>query len=96
MEKEYPHLVPVDLGSMGYDGEESIYVSDAVLQQALDAEGLNLDYYRGGLGEENSAQAPLKTTQQTQTHAHTHTHIYTHTHTKKNTTLAQRTPHIEM
>ncbi|CAE7297920.1 unnamed protein product [Symbiodinium sp. CCMP2592] len=47
MKEQLPHLTPVDLGSMGYQGEESLYVSRHVLQQALDAEGLNLDYYRG-------------------------------------------------
>ena len=47
MERNYPHLVPVDLGDMGYEGEESIYLSANVLKQALDAEGLSLDYYRG-------------------------------------------------
>eukprot|EP00439_Symbiodinium_sp_Y106_P085235 s126_g27.t3 len=47
IKEEFPHLIPVDLGSMGYEGEESMYVTKDVLQQALDAEGLDLDYYRG-------------------------------------------------
>ena len=47
MQRDFPHLVPVDLGSMGYEGEESIFITHSVLQQALDAEGLILDYYRG-------------------------------------------------
>ncbi|CAE7831424.1 unnamed protein product, partial [Symbiodinium sp. KB8] len=47
MKETFPHLIPVDLGSMGYEGEESMYLTKDVLQQALDAEGLPLDFYRG-------------------------------------------------
>eukprot|EP00439_Symbiodinium_sp_Y106_P060372 s666_g8.t3 len=47
MKDTFPHNIPVDLGSMGYEGEESMYVTKKVLQQALDAEGLTLDFYRG-------------------------------------------------
>ena len=45
-EGHIPALIPVDLGSMGYEGEESMYVTKEVLQQALDAEGLTLNFYR--------------------------------------------------
>ncbi|OLQ02861.1 hypothetical protein AK812_SmicGene14236 [Symbiodinium microadriaticum] len=47
MKETFPHLIPVDLGSMGYEGEESMYLTKDVLQQAMDAEGLTLDFYRG-------------------------------------------------
>ena len=34
---------------MGYDGIESMYVKKPVLEAALDAEGLALDYFRSPL-----------------------------------------------
>ena len=35
---------------MGYAGEESMYVSQAVLHAAYDDTGLALDFYKSGLG----------------------------------------------
>ncbi|CAJ1399347.1 unnamed protein product [Effrenium voratum] len=46
MERENPSIAPVDLGSMGYDGEESLYVSDPVRQAAFEEFGLALDFYK--------------------------------------------------
>ncbi|CAJ1374394.1 unnamed protein product [Effrenium voratum] len=45
-ETDYPASSPVDLGSMGYAGEDSMYISQRVLQAAYQAEGLALDYYK--------------------------------------------------
>ena len=45
-EKDYPRITPEDLGTMGYDGEESMYVRASVLQAAASAEGLALDFYK--------------------------------------------------
>ena len=42
----YPHLVPEDLGSMGFFGEESLYLTEPVLEQAYNSEGLALDFYK--------------------------------------------------
>jgi len=44
--KDYPDLAAVDLGSMGYDGEESIYVSKAAIDSAYADVGLALDFYK--------------------------------------------------
>eukprot|EP00435_Cladocopium_sp_Y103_P056499 s325_g19.t1 len=44
--KEYPHIAAIDVGSMGYDGEESIYVSRAVIDNAQEDLGLALTYYK--------------------------------------------------
>ncbi|CAJ1398966.1 unnamed protein product [Effrenium voratum] len=44
---DYPAISPVDLGSMGYEGEESMYISQPVLQAAYQDTGLALDYYKG-------------------------------------------------
>ena len=44
--KEYPRLAAEDLGSMGYAGEESMYVSRAILQAAYSESGLALDFYK--------------------------------------------------
>ncbi|CAK9091670.1 Ephrin_rec_like domain-containing protein [Durusdinium trenchii] len=41
----YPHLAPVDLGSMGFDGQESIFVSKRDRDEASDREGLSLVFY---------------------------------------------------
>jgi len=43
--KEYPQIAPIDVGSMGYTGEESIYVSKAIIDDAQDDVGLALTYY---------------------------------------------------
>ena len=43
---EYPTLSPLDLGTIGYSGEESIYVSGKVRQTAYGDSGLALDFYR--------------------------------------------------
>ena len=44
--KEYPRLAAEDLGSMGYVGEESMYVSQAILNAAYSESGLALDFYK--------------------------------------------------
>ena len=44
--KEYPRLAAEDLGSMGYLGEESMYVSRAILNAAYSESGLALDFYK--------------------------------------------------
>ena len=48
-EKEYPRIAAEDLGGMGFDGEESMYVRASVLQAAAHAEGLALDFYKSSL-----------------------------------------------
>ena len=45
-ERDYPSLAPVDLGSMGYGGEEGLFVSRAALDAASGSSGLPLDFYR--------------------------------------------------
>lgn len=42
---KYPHLVPEDLGSMGYDGVEGIYVTHDIMSEAYESEGLALNFY---------------------------------------------------
>ena len=44
--KEYPRIAAEDLGSMGYLGEESMYVSQAILNAAYSESGLALDFYK--------------------------------------------------
>eukprot|EP00913_Durusdinium_trenchii_P035644 g33355.t1 len=44
--KEFPRIASVDLGSMGYAGEESMYVSQAILNDAYGDSGLALDFYK--------------------------------------------------
>ena len=44
--KEYPQFAAEDLGSMGYDGEESMYVRQSILQAAYNDTGLALDFYK--------------------------------------------------
>ncbi|CAK9000598.1 Uncharacterized protein SCF082_LOCUS6566, partial [Durusdinium trenchii] len=44
--KEYPRLAAEDLGSMGYSGEESMYVSHEILHAAYSDSGLALDFYK--------------------------------------------------
>ena len=44
---EFAYLAPANLGSMRYESVHSIYISDKVLNSALDADGLTLDHYRG-------------------------------------------------
>eukprot|EP00435_Cladocopium_sp_Y103_P035383 s344_g9.t1 len=44
--KEYPQIAAIDVGSMGYAGEESIYVSKAIIDDAQNDVGLALTYYR--------------------------------------------------
>ena len=46
---DYPRLAGEDLGTMGYEGEESIYVSQEVLRTAYDDIGLALDFYKSCL-----------------------------------------------
>ena len=44
--RENPRIASVDLGGMGYDGEESIYLRRSVLQAAYQDNGLPLDFYK--------------------------------------------------
>ncbi|CAK8993410.1 unnamed protein product [Durusdinium trenchii] len=44
--KEFPRIASQDLGSMGYAGEESMYVSQAILNSAYADSGLALDFYK--------------------------------------------------
>lgn len=46
MRKEYPDIAPIDLGSVGYDGEETMYVSQPVFSAAYDSNGLVLDHHK--------------------------------------------------
>jgi len=43
--QKYPHLVAIDLGSMGYDGVEGFYVDSTTLATAYNANGLSLNFY---------------------------------------------------
>ncbi|CAK9039583.1 Ephrin_rec_like domain-containing protein [Durusdinium trenchii] len=50
--KEYPRLAAEDLGSMGYSGEESMYVSQEILHAAYSDSGLALDFYKSYFAKE--------------------------------------------
>ena len=43
----YPSLAPIKAGDMGYSGKASYFFSKTIRDAAWEAEGLNLDYYRG-------------------------------------------------
>ena len=45
-QSDYPSLAPVDLGSMGYDAEEGLFVSRAAIDAASGSSGLPLDFFR--------------------------------------------------
>lgn len=47
LQENYPHLAPINVGNMGYNGKVSYYFSKEVRDAAWEGEGLNLDYYRG-------------------------------------------------
>lgn len=47
MQKDFPSIAPEDLGSVGYDGEETMYVSEAVFEAAYSQAGLILDHHKG-------------------------------------------------
>lgn len=46
MRDAFPATVPLNLGSMGYAGEESVYITEADFKRAYSATGLALDFYR--------------------------------------------------
>ncbi|CAK9000318.1 Ankyrin-3 (ANK-3) (Ankyrin-G) [Durusdinium trenchii] len=46
IQQEYPATAPHNLGSMGYDGRASLYIS-RIRDAAWEREGLNLEFYRG-------------------------------------------------
>eukprot|EP00438_Fugacium_kawagutii_P023222 Skav215691 [mRNA] locus=scaffold278:447564:449745:- [translate_table: standard] len=46
LDQLYPGAMPVELGSIGYEGSSGVYVLSQILQNALEAEGLALDHYR--------------------------------------------------
>eukprot|EP00434_Breviolum_minutum_P032554 symbB.v1.2.028792.t1/scaffold3000.1/size65615/2 len=43
----YAPVAPQNLGNMGYFGKTSMYLSSKVVQTAWEAEGLNLEFYKG-------------------------------------------------
>lgn len=45
-QRDYPAVAPVDIGSMGYLGEEGMYVCQEILKLAYADSGLALDFYR--------------------------------------------------
>eukprot|EP00434_Breviolum_minutum_P041830 symbB.v1.2.037213.t1/scaffold5433.1/size27253/2 len=47
--RQNPRIASVDLGGMGYDGEESIYLRRSVLKAAYEDNGLALTYYLGSM-----------------------------------------------
>eukprot|EP00435_Cladocopium_sp_Y103_P061532 s9_g23.t1 len=47
IQEQYPATAPRNLGSMGYDGRVSLYISRTVRETAWEHEGLNLEFYRG-------------------------------------------------
>ena len=47
IEKYYPSLAPVNVGNMGYNRKISYFFSKSIRDAAWEAEGLNLDYYKG-------------------------------------------------
>eukprot|EP00435_Cladocopium_sp_Y103_P062842 s332_g24.t1 len=44
--ERHPDKVPADLGSMGYAGEEAMFVSPSVMEEAYEASGHSLNWYR--------------------------------------------------
>ncbi|CAK9115801.1 unnamed protein product [Durusdinium trenchii] len=42
----HPDRAPVDLGSIGYEGEDDVYVSKGIVSKAYDETGNSLDFYR--------------------------------------------------
>ncbi|CAE7255288.1 unnamed protein product [Symbiodinium sp. CCMP2456] len=42
----HPSMAPEDLGTMGYSGEEALYASRTILQEAWDESGYALEYFR--------------------------------------------------
>eukprot|EP00913_Durusdinium_trenchii_P014829 g13906.t1 len=52
MRKDHPTTAPLDLGSMGYSGEESVYVQTYILDEAYRSDGLALDFYKSFLAED--------------------------------------------
>jgi len=47
VQQGYAPVAPINLGNMGYFGKTSMYLSSKVVQTAWEAEGLNLEFYRG-------------------------------------------------
>lgn len=47
IQQDYPDTAPKNLGNMGYFGKTSMYLSSEVQKRAWEAEGLNLEFYRG-------------------------------------------------
>eukprot|EP00913_Durusdinium_trenchii_P000918 g849.t1 len=45
-QEEFPVIAPKDIGTMGYEGEETMYVSKEVLASAFGDAGLALDFYK--------------------------------------------------
>lgn len=46
IQEEYPATAPRSLGSMGYDGRVSLFISQTVRETAWEGEGLSLEFYR--------------------------------------------------
>ncbi|CAJ1371271.1 unnamed protein product [Effrenium voratum] len=45
-QKDYPSIAPIDLGTMGYAGEESMFFARPVLHAAYEDSGLGLDFFK--------------------------------------------------
>ena len=54
--KQNPTVAAEDLGSMGYAGEESMYVSQEILHAAYSDAGLALDFYKSYLGQSKGSE----------------------------------------
>eukprot|EP00438_Fugacium_kawagutii_P007089 Skav214280 [mRNA] locus=scaffold642:580176:595216:- [translate_table: standard] len=52
----HPDIVPEDLGSMGYPGEEAMFVSRAVVEDAYEESGHSLNWYRSYNVSKSSAR----------------------------------------
>lgn len=46
IQEEYPATAPRSLGSMGYDGRVSLFISQTVRETAWEGEGFSLEFYR--------------------------------------------------
>lgn len=56
MHKDFPDIAPEDLGSVGYEGEETMYVSEAVFDAAYSQKGLILAHHKGYNRSHGNAQ----------------------------------------
>ena len=47
IQREYPSMAPIDVGSMGYSGQTSLFMPKRSQQEAYDQLGTALDFFRG-------------------------------------------------